>query len=223
MREALYKYYDKYRYTRILNMQDEKEKHFFNTDGCGLEIEFGVLYEYRSRRYIETGLRKLKEFVGDRGKFVPDRTIGSFLNVEIVLHPFPREELQRIFYGIDAILSFYKSNFVFHESCGVHANFLADEPLKKAFYNILVDGRYSDQVLNHSKYKADFMELVRTSSGGIRTYEEYVQYQHMVGGKYCGVNFLKDNLLEIRTLNLVWDNVAFFYDVYEEAKRQLQP
>ena len=37
--------------------------------------------------------------------------------------------------------------------------------------------------------------------------------------KYCGINFLKPNLVEVRTLNLAWEDIKFFYDAYEEAKK----
>lgn len=185
-------------------------------DGCGLEIEFGVEYERRCRVYIETGLRKLKDFVGDHGKFTTDPSIGSFLNVEIVLKPFARDQLEPIFRGIEEIINFYE-NFVFNDNCGVHANFRADDTLKKKFYTLLTDGRYDSERFSHSKYKVDFMQSVKKPDGSLKTYEEYLQYQHIVGAKYCGVNFLKKNLVEVRTLNFSWEDVSFFYDVYDEA------
>ena len=54
-----------------------------------------------------------------------------------------------------------------------------------------------------------------------QTYNEYIDYQNMVGAKYCGINFLKNNIIEVRTLNLAWDDVCFFYDTYDEAKKNL--
>ena len=208
---------DKRRFLRILDMQDEHKKEFFDgVDGCGLEIEFGVVYEYRCRVYIETGLRKLKEFVGDRGKFVPDRSIGSYLNVEIVLKPFPREQLRDIFRGIRSIIMFY-DNFTFDDNCGIHANFKADEDLKECFYDVLNDGRYETSRFSHNKYRADFMALCTKEDGTKRTYAEYLKLQQMVGAKYCGVNFLKKRLVEVRTLNLDWSDVEFCFDAYEDA------
>lgn len=200
-------------------MQNRHKKEFFNRDGCGLEIEFGVEYEQRCRVYIETGLKKLKSFVGDRGKFTTDPSIGSFLNVEIVLAPFEREQLKPLFGGIVDILNFYE-NFVFNDNCGVHANFMADEKIKKSYYYILVDGRYDSERFSHSKYKADFMQTVLKPDGSIKPYEDCILYQNIVGAKYCGVNFLKDRLIEVRTLRLCWEDVAFFYDAYEEALTQ---
>ena len=50
---------DKKTYMKILQIQDKHVKDFFDMDGCGLEIEFGVVYEARCRVYIETGLKKL--------------------------------------------------------------------------------------------------------------------------------------------------------------------
>lgn len=214
-----YEIIDRWRFRRLLNMQDKHNKEFFDVeDCCGLEIEFGVVYERRCRAYIETGLKKMKEFVGSRGKFVPDDTIGRFLNVEIVLNPFPRDELKDIFNGICAILSFY-DNFVFDDWCGLHANFRADDALKESFYNVLTDGRYDQERFNHGKYRTDFMNLCRREDGSLRDYEEYLKYQNIVGAKYCGVNFLKPNLIEVRTLNLCWSDVEFFIDAYEEAKK----
>ncbi len=201
---------------RILNIQDKLVKDFFDKDGCGLEIEFGVIYEPRCRVYIETGLKKLKAFVGRRGKFVIDDSIGRFLNVEIVLNPFPPKELEPIFSGILDILNFYE-NFVIDENCGVHANFRADDRIKECFYNLLADGRYDSERFSHSKYKADFNETIKNGNGTVKTYKEYLEYQHTVGAKYCGINFLKDKLLEVRTLNLDWEDVMFFCNVYEEA------
>ena len=207
---------DKKWYTRILNIQDKHKKTFFDVGGCGLEIEFGVVYEPRCRVYIATGLEKIRDFVGDRGKFVLDDSIGKFLNVEIVLRPFNREELKPIFDGIADILNFYE-NFVFDDNCGIHANFRGDDELKARFYGILTDGRYDSARFNHSKYKKDFNETVHNPDGSIKTYEEYLTYQNTVGAKYCGINFLKPNLIEARTLNLSWNDILFFWDAYDEA------
>ncbi len=209
----------KRQYLKILNIQDYTKKEYFNKDGCGLEIEFGVHYEARSSIYIGTGLKKIKEFVGDRGKFVTDESIGQFLNIEIVLNPFPRDELKPIFDGIIDILNFYE-NFIFDEKCGVHANFRADEKLKKTYYGLLSDGRYDSERFSHSKYKKDFNETILNPDGSKKSYEEYLEYQRNVGAKYCGINFLKPNLLEVRTLNLDWKDVEFFYDIYDEAVTQ---
>ncbi len=220
IKSKFYERLDRVRYNRILNMQDDDKKEFFDKDGCGLEIEFGVVYERRCRSYIETGLRKMKEFVGNRGKFVPDSSIGSFLNVEIVLNPFLREDLKPIFDGIVSIISFYE-NFVFNDTCGIHANFRADEGLKETFYNLLSDGRYDSERFSHSKYKIDFMAIVNNPDGTKKSYREYVEYQNRVGAKYCGINFLKDNLIEARTLSLSWDDVTYFYDIYDEAKEKM--
>lgn len=216
MRNYLIAKKDLHKYSKILKMQDRHKKEFFDRDGCGLEIEFGVEYEQRCRVYIATGLKKLKEFVSDRGKFTTDPSIGSSLNVEIVLNPFLREQLKPIFEGIIDIINFYE-NFQFNEHCGVHANFRADDRVKKAYYDLLIDGRYDSERFSHSKYKADFMKTVIKPDGQKRTYDEYIQYQHTVGAKYCGINFLKPHLIEARTLNLTWDDVCFFYDVYDEA------
>ncbi len=217
MRKDLIAKKDRHRYARILKMKDRHKKEYFDMDGCGLEIEFGVEYERRCRVYIETGLIKLKEFVADRGKFTTDPSIGSFLNVEIVLKPFLREQLKPIFEGIVEIIDFYE-NFRFNDNCGVHANFRAEKELKKAYYELLIDGRYDSARFSHSKYKADFMKTVYKPDGQIRSFEEYITYQHNVGAKYCGINFLKHHLIEVRTLNLSWDDVCFFYDIYDEAK-----
>lgn len=211
---------DRKNYVKILNIRDKHVKDFFDKDGCGLEIEFGVIYEPRCRVYIETGLKKIKAFVGNRGKFVTDDSIGKFLNVEIVLDPFLREDLKPIFEGIYDIISFYE-NFVFDENCGIHANFRADDTIKKNFYTLLLNGRYDSERFSHNKYKADFNTTVKKSDGSIKTYEEYIDYQHTIGAKYCGVNFLKPNLLEVRTLNFTWDDVDFFYNIYEEAKKTI--
>ena len=211
---------DRKNYVKILNIRDKHVKDFFDKDGCGLEIEFGVIYEPRCRVYIETGLKKIKAFVGNRGKFVTDDSIGKFLNVEIVLNPFLREDLKPIFEGIYDIISFYE-NFVFDENCGIHANFRADDAIKKNFYTLLLNGRYDSERFSHNKYKADFNDTIKKSDGSIKTYEEYIDYQHTIGAKYCGVNFLKPNLLEVRTLNFTWDDVDFFYNIYEEAKKTI--
>lgn len=216
MRQSIIRRKDLHTYSKILKMQDRHRKEFFDRDGCGLEIEFGVEYEQRCRVYIETGLRKLKEFVGDRGKFTTDPSIGSALNVEIVLNPYGREELKPLFDGIYEIITFYE-NFQFTDNCGVHANFRADRALKEAFYLLLTDGRYDSERFSHSKYKADFMKTVMKPDGAVRTYDEYIEYQKTVGAKYCGINFLKDRLIEARTLNFCWEDVEFFYDAYDEA------
>jgi len=159
--------------------------------------------------------------VGNRAKFTTDPSIGSSLNVEIVLRPYKRKELKALFDGIVEIIGFYE-NFVFNENCGVHANFRADDRLKEAFYKILADGRYDSKRFSHSKYKVDFAETIVKPDGSRRTYEEYVLFQKNVGAKYCGVNFLKDNLIELRTLKLSWDDVTYFYDIYDETVESIQ-
>lgn len=203
-------------YIKILNIQDKHNKEFFDKDGCGLEIEFGVVYEARCKVYIETGIKKIKNFVGNRGKFVLDDSIGKFLNVEIVLNPFLREDLKPLFEGILDIINFY-DNFVFDDNCGIHANFRADDKLKKKFYELLADGRYDSQRFCHNKYKYNFNDIIKNADGSIKSYEEYLNYQHTVGAKYCGINFLKPNLVEVRTLNFTWEDIEYFYDIYDEA------
>ena len=84
---------------------------------------------------------------------------------------------------------------------------------------MLTDGRYDSERFSHSKYKKDFNETVRNADGSMKTYEEYIDYQNTVGAKYCGINFLKPNLIEARTLNLSWDDITFFYDAYDDAVR----
>jgi hypothetical protein len=199
-------------------MQDDDKKEFFDMDGCGLEIEFGVFYERRCRTYIETGLRKMKELVGKHGKFVPDMTIGQDFNVEIVLLPLGKEPLQQLFMEIKSIIDFYE-NFLFDENCGIHANFRADDNLKRAFYGVLVNGGYDSSRFIHSKYKMDFMDIVRKADGDLMTYDEYIDFQNRIGAKYAGVNFLKNNLVEFRTLDLNWDDIEYVYDLYERAKQ----
>ena len=218
MPEKITKLFDKIKYCLLLRFRSSNKKEFFDMDGCGLEIEFGVEYETRCRTYIETGLRKIVSIVRGKGKFVTDSSIGSFLNVEIVLNPFERSELKPIFSSIKAVIDFY-DNFVFNDNCGLHANFRADGALKEAFYNILIE-RYDSRRFNHGKYRTDFS---RAAADGrdTKSYAEYIEYQKSVSSKYCGVNFLKPHLVEVRTLNLDWADVEFFYDIYEEAKASL--
>jgi hypothetical protein len=210
--------WDMIRYRHVLKMSNDNKKEFYDLDGCGLEIEFGVFYERRCRTYIETGLRKIKERVGEFGKFVPDMTIGQDLNVEIVLVPLLKEPLGRLFSEIKEIIDYYE-NFRFDENCGVHANFRADANLKHAFYQVLVNGGYDSSRFIHSKYKKDLMDIAAKPSGDVMTYYEYVDHQKRVSAKYAGVNFLKDHLVEFRTLDLNWDDIAYVYDLYELAKR----
>ena len=210
------KFFDLLRYKRLLNMQNDDTKEFFNVDGCGLEIEFGVYYEKRCRHYIENGLKMLKTAVGRNGKFVPDMTIGSDLNVEIVLNPFEKCELGTLFHTIKEIIDFYE-NFVFDDNCGVHANFRADDELKRTFYDALVSMYDSDRFI-HSKYKTNFLDIVKREDDSCMCYDEYIDFQKSVSGKYAGINFLKENLVEFRTLDLNWDDIEYVIDVYENAK-----
>ena len=218
MMEKLYRRFDILSYKRLLKMQSQKKKEFFDVDGCGLEIEIAVNYEYRCRKYIATGLKKLKEAVGNYGKFVPDRTIGSDLNVEIVLVPLDQYHLEQLLKSIKEIVNFYE-NFSFDENCGVHANFRADDSLKRCFYDVLLNGYDSDRFL-HNKYKTDFMA---TASGpdGVMCYDEYIDFQKCVSSKYAGVNFLKNKLVEIRTLDMNWENIVYVIGLYERAKALL--
>jgi len=215
--ERLIQRRDERLYKRILKMKSDDVKEFFNRDGCGLEIEFGVNYERRCRSYIETGLRKMKDTVGNYGKFVPDMSIGHDFNVEIVLVPLLKEPLKRLFFEIKSIIDFYE-NFLFDENCGIHANFRADEKLKRTFYSVLVNGGYDSARFIHSKYKMDFMDIVRKPSGELMSYDEYFTHQNRVSAKYAGVNFLKDRLVEFRTLDFNWDDIDYVYDLYERAK-----
>jgi hypothetical protein len=217
MRDAWIRKRDENRFMKILDMQSDNVKVFYDLDGCGLEIEFGVIYERRCRSYIETGLRKMKERVGKLGKFVPDMSIGNDFNVEIVLKPMLKDQLQPLFFDIKRIIDFYE-NFRFDENCGVHANFRADEKLKRSFYGILVNGGYQPSRFIHSKYKKNFCEIVNSGEEPM-TYEEYVAYQNRISAKYAGVNFLKDKLIEFRTLKLNWDDISYVYDLYERAKQ----
>lgn len=50
---------DKKTYIKILNIKDEHKKEFFNKDGCGLEIEFGVVY---SKKYKAAEIGGLSSF-----------------------------------------------------------------------------------------------------------------------------------------------------------------
>ena len=215
--DTLVQKWDAKRYKRILKMESDEVKVFYDLDGCGLEIEFGVLYERRCRSYIETGLRKMKALVGNYGKFVPDMSIGHDLNVEIVLVPLQKEPLRMLFTEIKNIIDFYE-NFAFDENCGIHANFRADEKLKRTFYGVLANGGYDTSRFIHSKYKMNFMDIVRKPTGDLMQYEDYVAYQNRISAKYAGVNFLKDRLVEFRTLDLNWDDIAYVYDLYERAK-----
>lgn len=218
-KENYYKAIDLRRYKKLLKMQDQHKKEFFDVDGCGIEIEFGVVYEYRCRKYVETGLKKIKDAVGNYGKFVPDRSIGRDLDVEIVLIPLEKQMLKGLFLEIQEIIEYYE-NFIFDDFCGIHANFRASDALKRYFYEVLVSGGYDSSRFSHTKYKTDFMDIVRKKDGTQRSYDEYVTHQKNISAKYAGVNFLKDNLVEFRTLDLNWDDIEYVIDLFEEAKRQ---
>lgn len=216
-KNAVRRFYDRKRYERLLRFKDDDKKEFFDVEGrVGLEIEFAVEYDRRSSTYIEVGLTKMKELIRGKGKFVRDASIDSFLNVEIVLNPFTMEELEVIFNDICTIIDFY-DNFVFTENCGLHANFRADEKLKRKYYDLLVKNNYNSAELKHSKYKKDFMDIVTKKDGSIMSYDEYLEFQRNVGDKYCSVNFLKEKLLEVRSLDLKWEDVVHFHNIYVEA------
>lgn len=206
------------RYKRLLKMQSDDVKEYFDVEGCGLEIEFGISYERRCRHYIETGLKKMIDAVGSYGKFVPDETIGHDLNVEIVLIPLENQILKELFLSIKGIIDYYE-NFVFDDHCGIHANFRASEGLKRSFYQVLVDGGYDADRFSHSKYKTDFMDIALMHNDKVMSYDEYVGHQNRISAKYAGVNFLKKNLIEFRTLDLGWENVEYVIGLYEKAKQ----
>jgi hypothetical protein len=199
-------------FKRILKMQSDNKKTFFNKLGCGLEIEFGVVYDPFCSRYIKTGLEKLRAIVGNNGKFVPDITISKDFNVEVVLKPMIKEDLKVMVFKIKQVIDYYE-NFILDDNCGVHANFLADPTQKQMFYDVLVGGGYENGSFSHNKYKIDFLDIV--NSNNLRNYEEYYAYQISVSGKYTAVNFLKDNLIEFRALDLNWENIEYVNDLYE--------
>lgn len=184
-----------------------------------MEIEFGIVYEMRSRVYIETGLKKMKGIVNGKGKFVTDLSIGKDINVEIVLKPFGKKYLKKLFNDIKEVINYYE-NFIFDEHCGVHANFRGNDTIKREFYNVLLNGGYDSKRFVHNKYKTDFMDIVKLKTGEIMNYEGYVEYQKKVAAKYAGINFLKDNLIEVRILDLNWDNIEYVIDLYEKVKSQ---
>lgn len=217
-KEKWIKKWDMILFRRILDMKSDSVKEYFNREGCGLEIEFGIRYEYRSRHYIRAGLRKMKDLVGNKGKFVPDMTIASDFNVEIVLMPMGQEALSDLFYDIKNIIEFYQ-NFVFDSYCGIHANFRADENMKRKFYHILVNGGYDSKRFVHTKYKMDFMDIVNKPSGALMTYDEYLNFQNRICSKYTGVNFLKKDLVEFRSLDLNWKDIEYVFNLYERAKQ----
>ncbi len=219
MTKDFFFYVDSFRFKRMLNLKNKHKKEFFNKNGCGLEIEFGVNYSHVSSAYIRTGLMKLKQCVDGRGKFVTDNTIGCDMNFEIVLNPQPKEELKNMVLYIKEILGYYE-NFVLNEHCGVHANFLADAELKKAFYDKLVAGYYKPEMFTHNKYKVDFLEIA-VRDGRKLSYEEFESYQKNVSAKYTGVNFLKPGLIEFRALSLDWDRIEYVIDLYEEIKNEV--
>lgn len=218
MAKDFFFYIDYFRFKRMLKLKDSNKKEFFNKDGCGLEIEFGVNYTRVSLAYIRTGLLKLKQCIDGRGKFVTDRTIGCDMNFEMVIDPLPKDELKNTVIRIKEILDYYE-NFVLNEQCGVHANFLADENLKEAFYYKLVNGAYKPEMFTHNKYKVDFLEIA-VRDGRKLSYEEFYDYQKHVSAKYTGVNFLKDNLIEFRALSLDWDKIEYVIDLYEGIKSE---
>lgn len=217
----LKKDYEKHKFIKgfkkIINISDRKEKDFFDTDGCGLEIEFGVKYSRPSVSYIETGLEKLVDIVKGNGKFTIDNTIGNDLNLEIVLNPFHKEELKPILYRLNQIFDFYE-NFEITESCGVHANFRADDGLKRAFFDDLASGGYDPKYFVHNKYKVDFLTIIHKKDGTVMTYDEYIDHQKNVSAKYVAVNFLKKNLIEFRSLDLTWENIEYVIDMFERVK-----
>ena len=159
------------------------------------------------------------ELVQGKGKFVIDNTIGTDLNLEIVLNPFGKEELRPLLEDIMDILEFYE-NFVINENCGVHANFRADGELKKKFYNLLLEGHYEEDRFAHNKYKVNFNQLTKKRDGSLRNYEEFIEYQNRVSSKYTSVNFLKDGLVEFRALDLNWENIEYVIDIYEKAREE---
>ncbi len=218
-RSFLHRFSDFAAFRRILHIQNKHKKEFFCCGGCGLEIEFGVIYAHESARYIRTGLEKLRLCVGSDGKFVTDNTVGCDFNVEIVLDPLPEDKLEEKFKNICSILS-YCENFVFSEKCGVHANFYGDEQLKRAFYDRLIDGGYKTEMFIHNKYKTDFLAVARRADGSFMDYDEYLLYQHTVSAKYTSVNFLKPSLIEFRALDLSWEKISYVIELYEDVSRE---
>ncbi|MCL1912769.1 MAG: hypothetical protein FWG10_02495 [Eubacteriaceae bacterium] len=210
---------DEREFRRILRMGDDNLKSFYNLRGCGLEIEFGINYSKESSRYIKTGLEKMVNVVGDKGKFVPDITISSDFNVEIVLLPMTKEELKPLFLKICEILDFY-DDFVFSDKCGLHATFLANDEEKKLFFDLMADGGYNQDFFDHNKYKVSFSELIKmTPDGSIMSYEDYLAYQNEIWGKYTSINFLKPDLVEFRSLKLSWEQIEYVYNAFESVYR----
>lgn|GEM_PF-1448654 len=206
-------------FRKILHMQSDSKryKQFFNKDGCGLEIEFGINYTPFDSRYVKTGLEKLADIVQGYGKFVPDVTVMKDFNVEVVLNPLEHDELQRLFGDIMAIINCY-DNFIIDEHSGVHANFLADQKLKEKFYYSLCQGNYNSSKFIHNKFKVDFWEVVtKKADGSIMTFDEYMDYQNRIAGKYLAVNFLKENIIEFRSLDYTWETISYVIGLYESV------
>jgi hypothetical protein len=211
-------------FRRILWMKSDSKrfKEFFNQPGCGLEIEFGISYRECDSRYIKTGLEKLHAAVSGYGKFVPDITVQRDFNIEIVLNPLPKDILARVYWDIKRIIDCY-DNFIVDENCGIHANFLADWSLKERFYSSLLHGGYDSSRFSHNKYKVDFWQIASSKpDGALMTFEEFVDYQRRICGKYTAVNFLKGSLIEFRALDYSWENIAYVIDLYEAAAEDIK-
>lgn len=164
--------------------------------GYGIEIEVSAKVAVTHIVFLKKMLQNIIKVVDYRGNFVTDNTILGDYGFEICLDPLTKEECIEKYFKIREIIDF--SSGILEASdekaCGLHINIKATEQVKAARFKELFD------ILDENDHETfsfnEFKKLYRVDD-----YEAYLTYQKEISDKYLAVNFLKDDLIELRCVN----------------------
>lgn len=177
---------------------NKKEDYYIERDvfGYGLEIEVSAMVKRTHITFLKTMLTNIIRVMDYRGNFETDRTIKGDYGFEICLDPLEKDECILLYSKIREIIAF--SNNILSTSndlgCGLHINIRVEEEQKQLTYKKLIEYiKNSDSRLySYNEYK----NLVE-----FEDYETYYNYQKEISGKYLAINYLKENIVEIRCIN----------------------
>ncbi|MEG0364395.1 MAG: hypothetical protein RR577_02085 [Erysipelotrichales bacterium] len=164
--------------------------------GYGLEIEVSAKVQRTHFMFLKAMLNNIINVVNYRGNFVFDRTIKGDYGFEICLDPLDKDECIRVYSKIREIIDFSSGILDVgpDSGCGLHINIKADERIKSEKFLALFEllNPLDDESFSFNEYK-------RIVDKG--NYDNYLEYQKEISGKYLAVNLLKENLIELRCIN----------------------
>lgn len=164
--------------------------------GYGIEIEVSAKVSKSHIVFLKAMLQNIIKVVNYRGNFVTDRTILGDYGFEICLDPLVKEECIEKYFKIREIVDFSSGILEISDekNCGLHINIKANDQVKAARFKELFEilDEKDSGTFSFNEYK----KLYRADD-----YEDYLTYQKEISGKYLAVNYLKDDLIELRCIN----------------------